>query len=211
MGSGARTESRVLSLLVTALHSGSGIPWKRCPDEGTWFSEGYTPRPPSPSDECFPTGSRGTSGAHRPGWGTGEYQGPQAPLPGPGEGARTHGASEQGCWNNAPTSLQGPRGLIGPRGSPGPLGRPVRLSLSVHLPACLPLTSVSSACPFLLPDFAACSSSHLYLSVSQTQAPVWYLPGSHTLSSPRVYLGLMVLREPREMWYVSRLLTPSAF
>lgn len=33
-----------------------------------------------------------------------------------------------------------------------------------------------------------------------TQAPVWYLPGSHTLSSPRVYLGLMVLREPREMW-----------
>lgn len=142
--------------------------------------------PPSPSDERFPTGSRRTSGAHWPGWGASEYQGPLDHLPGTGEGVIIHGASEQRCWNNAPTSLQGPRGLIGPRGSPGPLGRPVRMSLSVHIPTCPFLTSVPSACPFPLPGFSAHSSFHLCLSVSQTQAPVWSLPGSHTLSSPRV-------------------------
>lgn len=73
LGSGAWMESHVLGSrnLPPALTLGS--PGRGCPDEGRWFFKG-----PSFSlkDDVFLTGSRGTSGAHWPGWGAGEYQDP---------------------------------------------------------------------------------------------------------------------------------------
>lgn len=155
--------------------------------------------PPSPNDD-FPQGAEGPLGPTGQAGEPVSVRDPWTLCLVQGMEGRTHGASEQARGENVPTSLQGPRGLIGPRGSPGPLGSPVRMPpcppsrLPLHGPSCCLVSPVRS--PF-----------HPHL-VSQARAPACASARSHSFSSPRAQLELMVLRVPKEMWYVLYPLTP---